>query len=195
MSIEKITSKIINDARAEKDLLLAEVQKEQDEIMQEAQNKCEEIKKQALSKGEDEKKKLVWRRKSVAEIDGKKLVLEQKQALISECFKEAINEIVSMDRNLYVDFLADRVKASGETFGALVMNPVEQKEIGQAVLDRINEIIPGNKIVLSEETGDFEGGFLLQQETLFINITVETLVREAKEELVAEVANKLFSEE
>ena len=50
-----------------------------------------------------------------------------------------------------------------------------------------------NTIKLSDETGKFEGGFILEQNGIEINNTFEALVSSLKDDLSLEVARVLFS--
>ena len=85
MSIEKITSKIIGDAEKEAETVLMQSKSQCDAILAEAQAKAEEIIAKAEEEGEKEKEKLIFRKKAVADIDGRKLLLVEKQnALIKQ---------------------------------------------------------------------------------------------------------------
>ncbi|MEG0291950.1 MAG: V-type ATP synthase subunit E [Anaerovoracaceae bacterium] len=195
MSIEKITSKIVADAEASaKEFLEIEKQKS-DGILKEAKDAAHSKIKLAEESGLSEKEKLITRKKSVADIDGKKMILQGKQELINACFDEAIDRITSMEQSKYVDFLAQMVKKTGETSGQLLMNDKERKNIGQDLVIKVKELIPGCNIELADEVRPIRGGFLLKNDLKYINGTVEALVDEGREALVLEVAKKLFGEE
>lgn len=195
MSIEKITSKIVADAEASaKEFLKIEKQKS-DGILKEAKDAAHSKIKLAEESGLSEKEKLITRKKSVADIDGKKMILQGKQELINACFDEAIDRITSMEQSKYVDFLAQMVKKTGETSGQLLMNDKERKNIGQDLVIKVKELIPGCNIELADEVRPIRGGFLLKNDLKYINGTVEALVDEGREALVLEVAKKLFGEE
>lgn len=192
MSIEKITSKIISDAKGQAEITLNEAKVKCDGILAEAASKAEAMKKQAEIDGREEKEKLILRRKAVADIDGRKIVLAEKQKLIAACFDEATERIVSMEKGAYIDFLVGLVKKTGETEGSLLLNAKDAERVGNDLLAAIEKEIPGSKITLSNENRNIKGGFLLKKGDVYINGTVESLIDEARDALVAEVAAQLF---
>lgn len=192
MSIEKITSKIISDAQVAAQKTLDEANARCDEILAEAEKKAAAIVKSAEEKALDEKQKLIARRKSVVEIDGRKLILDAKQKMIASCFEQAIDKLTSMEKENYIAFLAGLVEKTGEKEGQLILNEKDRAEIGGELIARIAQNLPDSQITLAEETGNIRGGFLLKKGSVYINGTIEALVGEAREELIGEVANRLF---
>ena len=171
MSIEKITSKIVSDAESIAQVTLDEAKAECDAILARAESEAEKVLREAQERGQKEKEKLISRRKAVADIDGRKIILEEKQKLITECFDRAIEQIASMEKEEYIAFLAGLVKKTGETEGELILNEKDAASVGTDLV---------------------KGGFLLKKGSIYINGTVEALVEEAKEDLVGEVAAQLF---
>lgn len=192
MSIEKITSKIIGDAQAEARAALEQAQAEGAEILSEAKAEADRILSRAEADGRSEKEKLISRRRAVADIDGRKIVLEEKQKLIADCFDRAVEKIASMDAEPYVDFLVRLLASAGETSGELILSPADAEKIGKKLTAAAAKAIPGSDFTLSEETRNIKGGFLLKKGSVYVNCAVEALVDEAREELVGDVAARLF---
>lgn len=192
MSIEKITSKIVSDAESKAKVTLDEAKAECDAILARADERAEQTLKEAQEQGQKEKEKLISRRKAVADIDGRKIILEEKQKLITECFDRAIEQIASMGKEEYVAFLVGLVKKTGETEGELILNERDAASVGTDLINVLSMELAGSKITLSKETKNIRGGFLLKNGSIYINGTVEALVEEAKEDLVGEVAAQLF---
>lgn len=192
MSIEKITSKIVSDAESTAQVTLDEAKAECDAILARADSEAEKVLKEAQERGQSEKEKLISRRKAVADIDGRKIILEEKQKLIAECFDEAIERISSMKKEEYVTFLVGLVKKTGETEGQLILNERDAASVGADLVNVLSKELADSKITLSKETKNIKGGFLLKKGSIYINGTVEALVEEAKEDLVGEVAAQLF---
>ena len=192
MSIEKITSKIISEASELKDKTLSEARLQSDAVLAEAQKKAQEMVEESKKRGLEEKEKIISRRKSVADIDCRKVFLAKKQELIGQCFDKAVDEIITMNEADYTDLLTALGKSSGLTAGQLIFNEKERAAIGQKVVDVLNAAIPGGSFALSEETRKLRGGYMLMCGQTFINNTIEALVEEARPELVAEVAKMMF---
>ena len=192
MSIEKITSKIISEASELKEKTLSEARAQSDAVLAEAQRKAQEMVEESKKRGLEEKEKIISRRKSVADIDCRKVFLAKKQELIGQCFDKAVDEIITMNEADYTDLLTALGKSSGLTAGQLIFNEKERAAIGQKVVDGLNAAIPGGSFALSEETRKLRGGYMLMCGQTFINNTIEALVEEARPELVAEVAKMMF---
>ena len=192
MSIEKITSKIISEASELKEKTLSEARAQSDAVLAEAQKKAQEMVEESKKRGLEEKEKIISRRKSVADIDCRKVFLAKKQELIGQCFDKAVDEIITMNEADYTELLTALGKNSGLTAGQLIFNEKERAAIGQKVVDVLNAAIPGGSFALSEETRKLRGGYMLMCGQTFINNTIEALVEEARPELVAEVAKMMF---
>ncbi len=168
MSIEKITSKIIGDAEQAASAVRADAAEKCDEIIRAAEAKAEEILADGQRRGAEEKEKLITRKKSVADIDGRKMILETKQKLISQCFDAAADRIVSLEKDRYIAFLTALVKKTGEKEGEKMILETKQKLISQcfdAAADRIVSLEKDRYIAfltaLVKKTGEKEGELIL----------------------------------
>ena len=192
MSIEKITSKIISAAQELRDKTLSEAAAQSDAVLAEARKKAEDMVEDSRKRGVEEKEKIISRRKSVADIDCRKVFLAKKQELIGQCFDRAVDDIIAMDKDRYTELLTALGTNSGMTGGQLIFNENERAAIGQKVVDALNSRIEGGSFSLSEETRPLRGGYMLMCGQTFINNTIEALVEEARPELTAEVAKMMF---
>ncbi len=192
MSIEKITSKILGEAEEDKKVVLAEAQEKVNAILASAKVEAESFLASEEARGLDIKEKTISRRKSVADIDCRKLVLQKKQELIDDCFNKAVDALASMEEEAYVEFMVGLGKATGETAGQLILNSKDRETVGEKVCQKLNEAVEGGKFVLADETRNIKGGFILQVGKVYINNTVEALVAENKDAMNSEVAAMLF---
>lgn len=186
MSIEKITSKILDEAREIERATLDEAKSSCDEILKDAKARAEEIIKEMESKGLAEKDLIVERRNSVAFIDSRKVVLNKKQELITQCFEEAVDKIIGLDKSAYIDLLIALGKASGVTSGVLQFNEKEAKEFGSKVAKALGDF------TVSEECGNMKGGYIIQSGKTFVDNTIESLVAENRTQLASTVSEMLF---
>lgn len=193
MSIEKITSKILGDAEAERDIVLAEARSQSDAVLAEAEAHAAMLLADAERRGEIEKEKIITRRRSVADIDCRKVFLAKKQEILEACFTRAVAEITVMPENDYITLLVELGKASGAKEGLLTFNEKEQR-IAQQVCRALNETVEYGNFAVSEKRGSMQGGYLLTTGLTTVNNTIEALVAEAKTELTAEAAKMLFPE-
>lgn len=188
MSIEQITSKILDEATEVKKEALKEAKIQCDEILREAKGQAAEIVKDMEGKGQSEKQLIVERRKSVAYIDSRKVLLNKKQEVITQCFDEAVDKIIGMDKSAYTDLLVALGKASGLESGVLQFNKKEAKEFGPKVAKALGDF------KVSDECGNMKGGYIIQSGQTYVDNTIESLVTENKTELSATVSEMLFAE-
>lgn len=194
MSIELITSKIIGEAEQSREAVLAEAREKSDAIRAEAKVKADQYIRDEEIRGQQEKEKIISRRKSVADIDCRKVILEKKQALIHSCFEKVIEQIIAMDEAAYLELLVNLGKSTGLKEGQLIFNKKEKETIGAKVAAMLSQQVDGGNFSLAEETRNVRGGYMLQTGKVYINNTVEALVEEKRDELSGEIAAMLFSE-
>ena len=192
MSIEKITSKILGEAEEDRQVVLADAQREASAIVTAAKAEADAFLAEEEARGLDIKEKTISRRKSVADIDCRKLVLQKKQELIDKCFNMAVDALASMDEDQYVDFLINLGKQTGEKQGQLIFNKKDKETVGEKVCQKLNETSEDAKFELADETRNIKGGFIMQVGKVYINNSVEALVAENKDAINGEVAAMLF---
>ncbi|ASS41047.1 hypothetical protein AXF21_03495 [Eubacterium minutum ATCC 700079] len=194
MGVEKITSKILGEAESTAKDMLRESEATCRELLEDAETRAQEMIRTAEKESDAERRKIVKRSVSVAEIDGRKILLEAKQKLIGDCFDRAVEKIVGMDTERYIGFLAGIVRSSGNVTGEIVMNEKDSDRLGKRLAEKLNKEISGGKFVLSEEKAKIKGGLLLKNGPVYTNGSIETLVEERYDELSSEVAAILFDD-
>lgn len=195
MSIEKITSAIIDEAQAECEQILNAAETKNRGVIAQLEKRIKIETDVAVREAGEERERIISRRKSVADIDGKKIVLAKKQQLIDGCFEDVVEHIVSMDEDQYVEFLAAAGKNTGFSQGSLIFNEKEKTSIGRRVVEALNEAVPEGDFHLAEETRKIKGGYMLQKGQVYINNSVEAMVEDRRRELTSEVAAILFPPE
>ncbi|MCR5181672.1 MAG: hypothetical protein K6D56_01465 [Clostridia bacterium] len=207
MSIDKITSTILAEAEAEKETILAEAKEQCDKIISEARAKADKITSDMVKKGNEEKEKIVERRRSVAAIDAKKITLKKKQDILDECFTGAIDRIVNLPREEYVDYLV-RVGVNSEMYGGLLtFNQKEHDSVAEEVIQKLNAATDERR---KEKYGDFPyserfelnpdsepmtGGFWIRYRLTYADNTVGTQIDMIRPKIAGEVSRELFGEE
>lgn len=192
MSIEKITSKILAQADELKAQVMAEAKEKSDGVLAEAKEKAEQLVADSQARGLEEKYKIISRRKSVADIDSRKVVLAKKQEIIAETFDKAVEAITGMEEADYIGLLVKLGTGCGITEGQLIFNEKEKAAIGQKVADALNAAVPCGQFTVADETRNLRGGYMLKAGQTFINNTVEALVDENKAGLTGEIVKMLF---
>ena len=86
--------------------------------------------------------------------------------------------------------LASQASSTGDE--EIVLNARDKAEIGAAVVKAANALLPGGKLTLSDDTGDFKGGLILRRGSIEANCTVELLVELCRGDMSAQLAGVLF---
>jgi V/A-type H+/Na+-transporting ATPase subunit E len=188
------TSKIINDAEDKKEVILSEAETEGKKIIQ---NKIEEAKaadKIIVEKAEIEAVSRKERIISNANLKARNEKLKAKQEVISEIFQSSIEALCKISEDDFKKFVKTSILNSNITGNQkIILNNEGKKIISEAELLEINKELKSKaSVVLSKETGNFKGGFILEKDGIEINNTFEALVDSLKDDLSQEVARELF---
>ncbi len=206
MSIKKITDKIIRDAEDIKKIKLEEAKNQCERILSEAKTKAQKILDETSSAGREEKAKIIERRKSVSDIDGRKIILAKKQELLDECFDAAVDRLVNLPEEEYVNFLINIGVASGMYGGVLTFNDRDRAKVAERVVEGLNRATEQRRIEkygdkpysdrfsIREVTEPITGGYWIRYRMTYADNTIGSLVKLRKSLLAAEVAGILFKE-
>ena len=191
MSIEKIASKIENDAKAEAQKTIDAAKQEAWDVVDAANQEAQTILEKAKKEAKEAREKQVVRRQAVASIDGRNEMLAKKQALIDECFDEAIKKVVSEDRKKYIDFLVSIVKNQGLSEGTIHLSKADG-ELAKDLEKKLEKEISGSKFKISDEAANIRGGLILESGTTIYNASIEAVAEDIRDDIGAEVAEVLF---
>ena len=194
--IENIVQRIIADGQAEADAILADAKLQADAILAEWEEKAQKETSDLLSRGEQSAAERAARLESVAELEGRKLILKAKQETISLAFDEALKKLLALPQDKKVEILS-ALCAKAAVTGAeeVIFSPADRDTVGKAVVEKANSLLAGKgKLTLSAETRPIQGGAILRDRGVEVNCGFDTLVRLARPDLERQVAGILFDE-
>lgn len=194
MSIEKIASKIEKDAKAAASKTIDAAKQEAWDVVDAANKEAEKLLQKAKKEGKEDKERQVVRRKAVASIDGRNVMLAKKQSMIDECFDDAIKKVVSEDRGKYLDFLVSVVKSQGLSEGTIFLSKGDQ-ELAKDLENKLSKEIAGSKFEVSDEAANIRGGLICKSGTTSYNASIEAVADNIRGDIGAEVAEALFGAE
>lgn len=187
MSLNSITEKIKQEANEYKASVLAKTEATKNELIEIAQKDANDIIEDYKSRSLKDAKILVERRKSVADLECRKLMLNMKQDIIDSCFDGALSLFLNLDDDKYLDFLLGQLKKHSDEGGEILLNSKDSARIGNKLVSML-----GDKFSLSQETANIQGGVLLKQGNVIMNASIETLMDNLKQDIGASVAKELF---
>lgn len=195
--IEKITARILADAKAEADAIKAQSDAECAGIRAENERRAEERYEKLVSEGEKETEQRASRMERTASLEAKKGVLSAKQQSVSRAFELAKEKIAALPEADYVAFLARQAAAAALTGEETVILCEEDRDkLGEKIVKAANELISAagkkGELKLSGEARPMSGGLVLKRGDIEVNCTVDTLLDLGRGELAAQVAEVLF---
>lgn len=196
MAFEDILKRIREDGRKEAGQVRKEAEEEAKRILEETKKESSSVKEKILHDAQtsirDEKRRIL----TMANLEARKKVLGKKQDLIEQTFQKALNHLGHLSDEEYrkaIKKMLLRTVESGEE--EVIISPGE-KRITLALLNEVNEELSSKgkqgKLKLSSERREFQGGFILKAGRKEVNSTFDSLFKERREELEAEVAKILF---
>ena len=191
---EKIIAHIQADAAAQADAILAQAEKQCADIREGYERKAKDAYAEKIRAGVKANQDRLESVERLARMEGRKSVLALKQDMVSKSFDMAVDKLVELPEEQYVELLA-KLAAQASVTGdeQVVLNARDREKIGPAVVAAANAKLNGGKLTLSDETGAFKGGLLLRRGSIEANCTVELLVELCRGDMAAELAKVLFA--
>ena len=193
-NINNLTSKIMKDAEDKKAVILADAKNEKSKIINKKQESAKASEKIILEKAQREAISRKERIISGAQLQARNEKLEAKQKVIKEVFELSVEALCNAEADDLKGFVKETILNSNvQGQQNLILNDAGKKVINGELIAEINkELGEKARITLSEETGNFKGGFILEKGGIEINNTFEALVNSLKDDLSLEVAKVLF---
>lgn len=200
MSAEKIVEKILSDARAEAQRLLESAQQQANHIREQARAEAQRQRELILAQAHEEAQSRRRAQLATAQAASRNAVLAARRAVLDKVFAEVSARLTVLPLNEYRNWLSQLIVQAAETGEEeLILSASDKQALGDGFLKEVNTqlVKQGKKGTLrfSAETRTVGRGFVLKGRNSEINATVQTLLRQAQNELEIEVARMLFTEE
>lgn len=192
-NVKNITSKILKDAEAGKENILAAAEEEKNKILSKKASAANEIAQEILQKAEADAKSKKERVISSAKLKVRNNKLAAKQEIIDEVFEKSINKLTELSKEEFLNFVKNSILSMNLTGKqTLILNETGLKFVDDSFIEELNKEAKAT-IALSKIAGNFKGGFILENNGIEINSTYEALVSSLRDELEFEVAKVLFN--
>lgn len=217
--IEKITRKILEEAKAAEKTALEAAAERAEAILAEGEEKAEAVRDRIEEKAAREGESIISRVKSTAAMNRRNIDLAVRGELIDEAFAQAYAQIEELPKEEYCallcrmlgDALLDYLRTAEESRAlhgdevetaecyAVVLNDADHYSIGQTLVADCRRALQGkcdaaelNKLALSPATAKMRGGLILRCGDMEINCSFETVFAQARAAREAEVCRILF---
>ena len=218
--IEKITEKILAEAKAAESAAMAEANNRAKAIEAEGEREAEEIRERIAERAEREGESIISRAKSTASLSRRNADLSARGELIDEAFAQAYAQVRALPDAEYRQLLrkhliaalvehklvTEESRARGEedieevSVYEIILNSADTRNFGQALVDEVRRALIGRlpeselaKLKLSDKPAAITGGVILRCGDVESNSSFETLFAQARETYEAEVARILFT--
>lgn len=186
---EAIIKRVINDA-AEKAREKENAANERaGKTVFEAKTQAEEYVKSRIPAVEKEASEIVARRKTVALLESRKIMLAKKREAIDAVFKSVAEKLLTLDSERYKNFVEKLILENAEIGDEIVLASrglLDKKTIEQM------DVVKRLSLKISDKKGGFSGGVLLIGKTSDKDLSFEAIVKAAQEDLSSKAAELLF---
>ena len=189
--IQKLISRILADANATAESIVAKAEDSAKIVKLNAEEKAMELRQRAHVEMQEQRKRALDSKATVAEIDAKKQILSAKVACVDEVFALALKKLCDNDAKSQTDFVLRMIDqhADCQDVVLLAKNTVVDK---QALLNHPTFL---SKKLTIEENGDFAGGLILKGKKFDKRLTYEELLMEERGKLQGEIFAMLIKDE
>jgi len=162
--IEKITARILEDARAQAQAIEAQAREKAQTIrngfVEQAQRESAAI----LSRGEKAAAERLERQESAAQLERRKLELAARQQVLSEAFDKALDDLCRLSEEDYIALLAAlaaRAAVSGRE--QLIFSEADRARVGKQVVMAANELLVKGAVPALPDMGEGKVGAFLDK--------------------------------
>lgn len=132
---------------------------------------------------------IIARRKIVAELDAKKVLLKAKQDVIDEIYLKAEKKLCKTDKKTYLAVVLQKIEEFADEGDEVILSKdgvLTEKDVSES------EVFKSKKLSISKTIGKFIGGVMLVGKVSDKNLTFHEIIFNEKEHNAPIIAKKLF---
>ena len=194
--IDNITGRILKDAQAEADGILAKANAKAEKILRKAQEEAAETSKAAASKREREVKTYEARIASSCDIAGKKAVLAARQDLIEKVTEQAYKKLNEQDTASYFDLMRNILEKSVRPeSGVISFSEKDLARMPESFRAEAGKIASraGGSLSFDNTPAPIESGFILSYGGIEENCSLRSIFAANKDQIQDTAMKVLFS--
>jgi len=201
-NLENLTSKIISDANEKATGIINDAKVKEKELIAKKKEEAEKLAKNIIEKANLEGKNLFLlysfdRAISKSELKVRNEKLVAKQQIIDKVFNESIKELNNMNSEDYLKYIRNNLKSIKlQGHEEIIVSENDKDKIGEEFIKELNRTIAKDvekaNIILSKNTRQMNGGFILAKSGIEFNYSYDALVNSLRYEIENEVAMMLF---
>lgn len=196
--IDSLKDRILKEAEEAAAKLLSDADKEASDILNRSKERAEARKTAIIESARKTASENADRIVSTAQMQVRNQRLQTMQELIDMVFEKTVDSIKSFDNIKYMNMLYDMILSStinGDE--EIVLSSGDRLKINNEFMLKLNNELKSmgkkGQMVVSDETRDIQGGFILKTKSVEINSTIEAVIRSLSGEIEQEIASILFA--
>ncbi|HOB30309.1 MAG TPA: V-type ATP synthase subunit E [Bacillota bacterium] len=198
MPLEDILRKIEEKAAQIKEEILTAAEAEAESKLKDAAQRGSALGTGILEQAYQEAAQIESIAVSRAEMQKKQMLLEAKQAVISQVFDEALKELRDMHSEEYKELLIDWISHRADGTEEVIISELEKEILGEDFIavanQRLKEMGKRGNLTVAYSPEYLGGGLILRRDKVLDNLTFPAILRFMKEDLEVEIATMLFKE-
>lgn len=197
MNTEQVIEKILSDAGAQADGIKVEAHQKAESLDQELKEWLGKFGQKTETIAQKAAKDARTHVLAAARMQMSKDHLAAKGALLASVFDRMRGQVQQLGDDAYQKLMAELMVKAVETGDEEVVVGRNETRINDKFIKEVNRRLgPGYKgnLRLARDQADIEGGFILRRGKVQINVSIDVLVAQAREELEMEIATTLFGE-
>jgi V/A-type H+/Na+-transporting ATPase subunit E len=197
MPIDELVERIVGDASRHAGEIVKDARREAERTGAEAERKAEKEYERRLAAARQSAENERGRRIAIASLEARRSVLEEKQKLVREVLDRAMERLMAMPDNAYLDLMEELlVGAAGDGGGELIMSGRDRERLGRQLEQRANRRLveegKSGRVSLSDATRPISRGFIFRYGGIEINYSMESQIEMRAEELEVAIVDVLF---
>ena len=217
--LQRITDKILGDARTRADEILDQARQESERIVSEYVKEADMLRRRLSQQAESEAKAFIEKTKASAAAQKTELLLSQKSKLVDEVFERAFEEILALDILKYAELVGGLVASAVYDFCRseaenhalygeeeteayafeIILNKKDRDACGEAILASVRRKLGGkipsdvlDGMTVSGQVRKIKGGAVVCYGPVECNCSIEMVFAQLRRELENEVCQTLF---
>ncbi len=195
MDAEQVVEKILSQARAQADEIVAEAgakaRAESEKLADELEHYRSETARLAVEAGEEQKARML----ANARMENRKETLAAKVALLDEVFRAAAARIRSLEDDQYLQLMKSLITKVVETGDESVIVGHNETRINDRFIRDLNRQLGTGyrgSLRLADERADIDGGCILKRNNIQVNISTNVLIEQVRQKVEIDLAAALL---
>lgn len=188
---EAIINKIIEDAETLAKEKIAAAENKAKEVKTAAEEWAENyasVQTDILSK---EQKSVIDGKATLAQLDCRKIMLYEKQKIISEVLDKLYLKLCGLNKKEYIAFVEKLLNSAADNGDEIILSSdgvIKAEDVKKL------KVYKDKNLTLSEKSGKFVGGVYLNGKVSDKDLTFKSVLQDKKDQLIFEVAEEIFDD-